>query len=86
MKALGLRRPFDGEGQIDAAHRLKVIRLDVTSHDLRLANGHAAIEDGFSKIWRDVAGVRVLLLSHHHGDFSAEMLFIKAEAGSQLPP
>jgi hypothetical protein len=37
------------------------------------------VENGLFQFQRNLTGIRVLTMPHHHRDFSAEMLFVKAE-------
>src|SRR2546430_4437650 len=73
MNALRLIYAADGEGKIDAAHGLKMLRRNVASHELRLSDVYAGMEDGIFPIGWNVIGIRLLAVGHHHRDFSPKM-------------
>src|SRR5208283_4290367 len=80
VDALRLFIAGDAEGEIDAAHRLEMVRRHVTPHDLCFSNGHAGIKYRLFPVRRDVARIRLLLVGHHRGDFASEVLFVETKS------
>jgi hypothetical protein len=70
----------DREGEINAAHWLKTFRGHITSHQVGLTDALPGIQDGVFLIGRYILRIRLLAMGHHHGDLSAEMLFIETES------
>src|ERR1700683_845344 len=76
---LGVAAGVHGEGEINAAHRLKTFRTNVTSHQFGFANAHAGIQDGVFLVGRYVLCIGLFALGHHHGDLAAQMFLIETE-------
>lgn len=74
---LGLGGGVVGEGEVDAAHGLELAGRNIAGHDGGFADGHAGVKDGLLPAGSDVP-VGILVVDHH-GDLSAEVLFVEAE-------
>ena len=48
MNALGFRAAVGGEGKVGAANGLKTVRRDIGAEELRAADVHPGVQDGFT--------------------------------------
>src|SRR5436305_1774889 len=78
-ETLRLFDAVNAQRQVDAAHGLKAVRWYVVPHELRLSDVHASVEDCLLPVRWNVARVRLLAVSHHRCDLSAQMLLVKTE-------
>lgn len=71
--------------KIDAAHRLKMLRRDVRSHDLCPRDDDAGVEDSVRAFRWTIIRIRPLTVGHHHRDLSTEMLLVKPKSLLAVP-
>ena len=79
VDALGFGCAVEEERKIGATDGLETVGRDVGAHELSFSDADTGVEDGVFPIGCDVMGIGLLVVSHHHDDFSAEMLFVEVE-------
>ena len=79
VDALGFDCAVEEERKVGAADGLEAVGRDVGADELGFSEADAGVEDGVFPVGCDVLGIGLLIVGHHHGDLSAEMLFVEVE-------